>query len=332
MNRVNLAPHLTTAFHWGSFHLVPSIGIRETYYGEAQAPYRDRFQVVGTNIVRSARDFSADLIFPSLARIYNRKTVFGDKLKHVIEPRATYRYVTGIGDDFNRFIRFDETDLLSNTNELELSLTNRIYAKRGDSVQEIFTWELLQKRYFDPTFGGALAPGVRNVFESTADLTGYAFLVGPRSTSPVVSLLRTNPIGGLGMQWQADYDPRQHGIVDSTLSVDYRWQKYFVSAGNNEVHNDQALTPNANQFQFRGGFGDPNHRGWNAAVTGVYDYRKAVIQYSTAQVTYNTDCCGFSVEYHRYNIGIVDRSEWRVAFSVANIGSFGTLRKQDRVF
>jgi LPS-assembly protein len=332
MNRVNLAPHVTTAFHWGSFHLVPSFGIRETYYSEAQALNQDRFRVIGTNIVRSARDFSADLIFPSLARIYNKKTVFGDKLKHVIEPRATYRYVTGIGDDFDRFIRFDETDLLTNTNELELSLTNRIYAKRGDSVQEIFTWELLQKRYFDPTFGGALAPGVRNVFESTADLTGYAFLVGPRSTSPVVSLLRTSPIGGLGLQWQADYDPRQRAIVDSMLSLDYRWQKYFVSAGNNEVHNDPALAPAANQFQFRAGFGDPNHRGWNAAVTGVYDYRKAVIQYSTAQVTYNTDCCGLSVEYHRYNIGIVDRSEWRVAFSVANLGSFGTLRKQDRVF
>ncbi len=331
-NRLNLAPHVTTAFHWGNFHLVPSFGIHETFYSESQAPYQDRFQVVGTNILRSARDFSADLIFPSLARIYNKKTVFGDKLKHVIEPRATYRYVTGIGSDFDRFIRYDETDLLSNTNELELSLTNRIYAKRGDSVLEIFTWELLQKRYFDPTFGGALIPGVRNVFESTADLTGYAFLDNPRSASPVVSLLRMSPINGLGIQWQADYDPGTRAIVDSTLSVDYRWQKYFVSAGNNQVHNDPALAPNANQFQLRTGFGDPNHRGWNAAVVTVYDYRQAVIQYSTAQVTYNTDCCGLSVEYHRYNIGIVDRSEWRVAFSIANLGSFGTLRKQDRVF
>jgi LPS-assembly protein len=331
-NRLNLAPHVTTAFHWWNFHLVPSFGIHETFYSESQALYEDRFQVVGTNILRSARDFSANLIFPSLARIYNKKTVFGDKLKHVIEPRATYRYVTGIGSDFDRFIRYDETDLLSNTNELELSLTNRIYAKRGDSVQEIFTWELLQKRYFDPTFGGALTPGVRNVFESTVDLTGYAFLDNPRSTSPVVSLLRMSPINGLGIQWQADYDPRQRGIVDSTLSVDYRWQKYFVSAGNNDVHNDPALAPNANQFQLRTGFGDPNHRGWNAAVVTVYDYRQAVILYSTAQVTYNTDCCGLSVEYHRYNVGIVDRSEWRVAFSIANLGSFGTLRKQDRVF
>src|SRR5208337_1236812 len=114
------------------------------------------YQVVGGKLVTSARDFSLDLIFPSLGRVFNKKTVFGDKLKHVIEPRATYRYVTGIGTDFNRYIGFDETDLLANTNELQLSLTNRVYAKRGDSVLEIFTWELKQKRYFDPTFGGAL--------------------------------------------------------------------------------------------------------------------------------------------------------------------------------
>ena len=56
-----------------------------------------------------------------------------------------------------------------NTNDLLLSLTNRIYAKRGDTVQEIFTWELMQKRYFDPTFGVALVPGQRNVFDATAD-------------------------------------------------------------------------------------------------------------------------------------------------------------------
>jgi len=49
-------------------------------------------------------------------------------VKHVIEPRATYRYVGGIGSDFDRVVRFDETDLLSDTNELEFSLANRLYA------------------------------------------------------------------------------------------------------------------------------------------------------------------------------------------------------------
>ena len=336
-SRMGFSPHVTSALHWGSLSIVPSIGFQETFYSEAQTPNPTNpglYEVAGTNIVRSARDLSVDFIFPSLSRVFQKKTIFGDKLKHVIEPRATYKYVTGIGSDFNRFIRFDETDLMSNTNELELSITNRIYAKRGDSVQEIFTWEVMQKRYFDPTFGGALISGERNVFASTADLSAYAFLVGPRSSSPVVSLLRASPITGLGIQWQTDYDPRYHGIMDSAFSVDYRWKKYSVRVENNQVHNAfvPVLTPAANQFHFRTGFGDANRRGFNGGLDVQYDYRQAVLQYWTAQVTYNTDCCGLSVQYRRYNIGVRDEGQWRIAFAIANIGTLGTLRKQDRLF
>jgi len=329
-NRVQLAPHLTSVLHLGDFHLVPSIGFQETFYGESQAQLQGLNRVSGTNLVSSARDFSLDLIFPSLARIYQKKSILGDKVKHVIEPRATYKYVTGIGEDFNRFIRFDERDLLANTNELELSLANRVYAKRGENVQEIFTWELAQKRYFDPTFGGALLTGQRNVFDATADITAYAFLVGPRSSSPVASLLRVSPIGGFGVQWQAEYDPRYHGVVDSSLGVDYRRNRYHVFAGNNEVHNN--ISPSANQFRVRVDYGDANRRGVNAGFEAVYDYRQAVMQYTTAQVTYNTDCCGISVQYRLINAGIRDESQVRISFSVANVGSFGTLRKQDRMF
>jgi LPS-assembly protein len=290
---------------------------------------------VGTNIVRSSRDFSLDLIFPSLARVFNKKTIFGDKLKHVIEPRATYRYVTGIGTDYTRFIRFDENDLASNTNELLLSIANRIYARRGDSVEEIFSWEVFQKRYFDPTFGGALVPGQRNVIAPTADLTAYAFLVGPRSSSPVVSMMSISPIPGLAVRWQTDYDPRLGRIVDSSFAMDYRHAKYFVSAGNNMVNTDPAITAPANQFRVRAGFGDPNHRGFNAGAEAIYDYREHAIQYTTSQVTYNTDCCGLSVQYHSFNLGnnIGSRSEFRVAFTVANIATpLGNLKKQDRMF
>ncbi|HEY2015415.1 MAG TPA: LPS assembly protein LptD, partial [Bryobacteraceae bacterium] len=334
-DRVNVAPHLTTALHFGDFHLVPSIGFQETFYSEAQGPNPANpgfTRAVGTNIVRSARDFSLDLVFPSLARVYNKKTIFGDKLKHVIEPRVTYKYMTGIGTDFDRFVRFDEADLLTNTNELALSITNRIYAKRGDSVQEIFTWELMQKRYFDPTFGGALVPGVRNVFAASADLSAYAFLAGPRSSSPIDSLLRASPIAGLGIQWQADYDPLYHAIVDSGYSVDYHWKKYNVLVGNNEVHNYIPQTPLANQFHFHAGLGDANRRGLNAGFDAVYDYRAGVVEYYTTQVTYNTDCCGISVQVRRYNIGQRDESVWRIAFAIGNVGTLGTLRKQDRLF
>jgi LPS-assembly protein len=53
--------------------------------------------------------------------------------------------------------------------------------------------------------------------------------------------------------------------------------------------------------------------------------------WAALQVTYNTDCCGFSVEYRRLNVGIRDETQWMFAFSIANIGTFGTLRTQDRL-
>ena len=170
------------------------------------------------------------------------------------------------------------------------------------------------------------------MFASTADLTGYAFLVGPRSASPIVSMLRISPIGGVGLRWQADYDPRVGGISNSSFALDFNKKKFQFSAGNDAVHTNSAITPPADQFRGRVAYGDPNHKGWSAGAVSVYDYRQAKILYTTLQVTYNTDCCGFSVEYHRYNIGIRDEGQWRAAFVIANIGTFGTLRKQDRLF
>ena len=94
------------------------------------------------------------------------------------------------------------------------------------------------------------------------------------------------------------------------------------------------LIPPANQFRFQVGLGDANRRGWNVGGVTVYDGRKQVILHSTAQVTYNTDCCGISVQFRQYNIpGVITNPEFRVAFSVANISTtLGNLKKQDRMF
>jgi LPS-assembly protein len=82
--------------------------------------------------------------------------------------------------------------------------------------------------------------------------------------------------------------------------------------------------------------GDTNHRGFNAGVDAIYDYRQQRL-WATAQVTYNTDCCGLSVQYRQSFIpqptgGVVVDDTYAVSFSIANIGAFGTLRKQDRLF
>ena len=345
--RVRFDPRVSTAFHWLGINFSPSLGLHEAYYGESQSISYDQtynqlfYHAQPTDITQSAREFSLDIMFPTLERVFNKKTFLGDKLKHVIEPRATYKIVTGIGSDFDRIVRFDENDILTNTNELALSLTNRLYAKRGDNTVEVFTWELMQKRYFDPTFGGAVINGVRNVFDATADVTPYAFVSGPRSYSPVASMMRANPVGGATFTWMADYDPLYHRIVDSTVEAGYRWKnRYYVNAGDNLVRNPEIIAsqtmagfaPNADQWRFTVGFGDPQHRGWNAATSVAYDMKQNYLQYMTTQVTYNTDCCGLTVEYRRINAGIRDESQIYISFAIANIGNFGTLKKQDRLF
>jgi len=93
-----------------------------------------------------------DLVMPSLQRIFEHPPKWlGQRLKHVIEPRASFKYVSGV-TDFERLIRFDETDLVANTKEVELSIANRFYIKRKDGETfEAFSWTVAQRRYFDPT-------------------------------------------------------------------------------------------------------------------------------------------------------------------------------------
>jgi LPS-assembly protein len=327
VDRVDIQPRITTEFSWAGFHLIPSFSARETHYGEQQ----QSGNIVDQSVNRFSREVFVDLIPPSFARVFKKKTFLGDQLKHVIEPRASFQKVSGV-TDFDRLIRFDQTDLVANTTQVEISVTNRLYAKRGDQVSEVLSWEVSQQRYFDPTFGGAIVPGQRNVTLSTADLTAYAFLDGRRAYSPIVSAVRATPISGVSVEWRADYDPLRGTVMDSSFTGDLRKGNLFLSLGHTEVRSVPDLSPNANQFRGAVGFGNSQHRGWNAAFTSVYDFRIGQMQYSTSQVTYNTDCCGLSVQYRRFNFGTRFENQFEVAFAIANIATFGTLKKQERMF
>jgi LPS-assembly protein len=301
---------------------IPRASLRRTAAGR---------RIVGENLNVNSREFAAELIMPSLSRIFDGPKWIGDKVKHVIEPHAGFRYVNGI-DSFDQLIRFDETELLSNTTEVEYSITNRFYAKRGTDVREVASWQVWQRRYFDPSFGGAVVAGQRNQVLSALEMTPYAFLDGPRNYSPVVSAMRLNPTHIFSVEWRADYDPLRKSVTSSGVYADARFSQYFISLGHNRIADVPLLEQGANQFRGTFGWGNENRRGWNAAFNAVYDFREHIMQFATTQVTYNTDCCGFSVQYRRFSFGTRNENQFRVAFAVANIGSFGSLKKQDRLF
>lgn len=340
VDRLDFEPRIHAALRWKEFHLIPSVAVRTTHYGSSfgAAPAPQLLEegpplVSGAGLLRQGREFGVELRLPSLERIFDAPAWMGEKVKHVIEGSASLRLVDGVGRDFRRIVRFDEMDLLADTSQLEVRVINRLYAKRqGGHVEEILTWDVAQQRYFDPTFGGALASGQRNVFLTTSLLSGFAFLDQPRRYSPVVSALRLAPLPRFGLEWRSDYDPLRGRMINSGLMADTRISRFTISAGHNQVNSSDVLSPRANQFRMLVGVGQDNRQGWSAAFTSVYDFDRRIMQFATTQVSWNADCCGFSVQYRRFAVGARNENQFRVAFAVANIGSFGTLKRQERIF
>jgi len=329
--RADFEPSITTSFHWGGFAVVPSFTMHETYYSQSIV----NGTVYSNPLTRSAPDVFVDLVIPTIEKIYNRKTFLGDKLKHVIEPRANFRYVSNV-NQFNDTLRFDTIDLLSDTSEAEIGITNRIYAKKGDNVTEVFTWELFQKRYFEPTFGGAVLPAQSTLVASALDLTGFNFISGGRTYSPISSILRAKPLSRMNLTWEADYDPLLQRFVNSSFTGDVRFGQYFLSGGSDQIRPNPLIAPPENQFHSTFGYGNPNRKGWNAAFSMNYDYRLKQLNSGVAQLTYNTDCCGLSFQVRRLEYGsgssARDENQYLLSFSIANVATVGNLKKQERLF
>ncbi len=330
VQRSDLHPQITTKFEWAGFHVTPTLGARSTAYGQSRAADGS---LIGSNFYRNTGEVSVDIAPPAVEKIFEAPGWIGKKLKHVIEPRLHYRFVDGV-KDFDRVIRFDTRDLLHNTNEAELAITNRFYAKdKAGRVREVLSVDVRQQRFFDPTFGNSLSLGRRNVLTSSLGMTPFAFVDQVRNYSPIASTVRISPSWRHVLEWRHDYDPLRGKLVNSSLSGGFQFDSWNLTLGHHAVRMPESLAPLSNQLFAVIRLGDFNRRGWNLAVNNIYDYRQAIFLYTAIQGTYNTDCCGFSAEWRRFAIGRTrNDNQIRFAFSIANVGSFGTLRPRERIF
>ena len=130
VGRFDLAPSLTMPVQWRGWSLRPELTLRDTFYTEEGNPATSA-TAADDLLNRKSLEASFEIRPPALSRVFDHPWL-GRKWKHVIEPRMRYDYVTGI-DNFTDILRFDATDVLTNTNEVEYSLVNRLYAKHLDS-------------------------------------------------------------------------------------------------------------------------------------------------------------------------------------------------------
>jgi LPS-assembly protein len=334
--RTEFAPRVTFPLHLARWLSATSTAVfRGTYYGsslDSTGFVRKR------SITRNDGEFTLDLRLPTLERLFNyvprNKKNPHTRYKHTVEPQITYRYVTGI-DNFMQLIRFDADATRSDTNEVEYGITQRLWSKRGeDQPQELISWSLVQKHYFNPMFGEAIFNGQRNVLEPLDSVTPFAFALGPRNSSPVVSDFHITPGGRFDTEQLLEYDPQFRKITAIGTLVKVRpFSEFFATLAHFRLQADPILQPLSNQVRLLAGYGSETRRGFNV-MTGIsYDFTNNALQNELAQISYNGKCCGLALEYRRLELGPVRTdNQFRVAFIIANIGTFGNLRHQERIF
>jgi LPS-assembly protein len=229
VQRLDVNPRFELPLHFSGWSVTASGSGRVTFYSNSLDPAtRD---VLSRNLTRAYGEFDLDVRLPAFAKDFRR----GDKsfwFRHVIEPYVVYRKVSGI-NEFDRIIRFDYTDAIADTNEIEFGVANRFFTRRSTEnvsdvpVQEIpgrerpllssqpyeaLTITIRGKYFFDPFFGGALVPGQRNQFYPINTLSGFVYGGVPRRFSPVNVDARYRPRRNLFVDVRSDLDTRGGGM------------------------------------------------------------------------------------------------------------------------
>jgi LPS-assembly protein len=333
---------------------------------------------------RSDVETEVDLRAPVVERTFDSPGVektFGHDLRHTVEPEITYRYVGGV-NNFLNVLRFDSVDIASNTNELEYGITQRLFLRplkakpcteRSPNTEreqdpdedqgrvqlkersgsktstlcgsrELISWRLTQKYFFDQNFGGAVINGRRNIFDTTLNLSGIAFLTEPREISPLVSRLRIRTSEHLDVEWDFDVDTGAKKFTSNNLLVDVHQDNIFAglsyaklnAPGRFFTQGVSSAVSNFNQLRLLLGYGSPTKAGLGIAANVGLDLNagdSGLVQYGALQGSYNWDCCGFSVEVRKYELGAVrNETSERFNFTLLNIGTAGNLRRAASLF
>ncbi len=344
--RLDFSPHvlLRSKPFWG-FHLTPSLGLRATRYGTSLARTRDPLN-------RVLGEFAIDLRPPPLQKVFVGSH-WGRRFKHVVEPQVRYRLVRSLNNaNLRDVVRYDSVDVLAETSEVEYSLTNLIFTRPdvpGDSrekpqARELISWRMSQRYYFDPTFGGVLDPGRKFVFEPTLSLTGFAFAQGQR-LSPINSVLKFSPFSNYDTELSTDINPSGGGVRNVGITsrihsgpVGVALTEFFINRTAVFTTSPSTSAPVLSRASFNllravTTYGDINRKGLSAALALDYNLDLRIAHQVVSQVSYNFGCLALDFEFRRFELGNLRReNQFRLALSLANIGTFGNLKPRERLY
>ena len=332
--RLDFYPRLTLRLPaLKGFSLVPSVGVRETYYG-AQLSSDSGSGSANNSLNRRYADLNIELRTPVLEGDISFPW-FG-KMHHTIEPYVAYRWIHGI-DDFDKIIRFDEQDAIADTNELEYGIVNRFFRNRTTAAgtqenQELMSFALIQKYYFDPTFGGAFQPGQSNSFYPLDTVTGYYQTGTLSNLAPVSAIFQLTPKNGIHNDLRVDYDARLNQWRDESLSTNWHQGRLYhlgnilQKPGTATKHGRCKPYPGRNWLQL-----PPATRTLIQLHCQLQSQNRTMAERQHA-CELHMGLCGVAMEFNQFDLGLRIESKFSFSFMLKGIGNFGNLKRPESLF
>ncbi len=356
--RMDLYPRVTLRVNpfWG-FHLTPLIGVRETFYGANNQPGQGP-------VNRFIGELGVDLRPPSFEKVFD-KPHWGHKFKHVIEPDIRYHLLKSPNpENFFDIVRFDQTDVVTQTNELDFSLTNALLwrkipvkektdKKKQESASQssddkaktaiqgasqLLSWQLTQRYFFDPTFGGLVGQGSQVAIQPTLSFSGFAFPEG-RYLSPFNSVLKFAPFSNYDTELVTDINPYTGNVLNAGITSHIQQKSFNLAVTDYFIAHTVILPapiaptiplellPTFNLLSTLVSYGDLQKKGLTGSFRVDYNIAQNTAQDFVSEFRYNFGCFAINAEFQRFNLGFLrNENLFRVSLTLANIATFGNLK------
>ena len=276
--------------------------------------------LVDESVERKYFETRFDIRGPTFSKIFNTPDNFyAARYKHVIEPQIVWSRRSFV-DTFAEVPKFDGQDYIPGTNQVSLSIVNRVLAKRvvnGEEQQtatEMLTWTVSQRYFFD--INASLYDRQFSTPYFTEDGTGEQSLAD-HVAGELPAFQKSHRELEYGLRHQF-----QRGIRSSSTSASYggRWGLVRGLWTRRNIPDRDVTRSN-----FRFGTQLNVARGLQVNFDTAFDATNKVVNNLRAGAVYNVQCCGFMVSFNRFNfVGLRVENIFRFGITLANIGSFGT--------
>jgi LPS-assembly protein len=288
--------------------ILAQAGGRVTEYTNSTDEGQQTF--TGDSFLRTYATAGVSLVGPSFSRIFDVDFGPWSKLKHVIEPRVDYTYVSNVSDPA-RIPAFDTIDATLGQNQVRYAIVNRLLARAAGgpagSAEEIASLEIAQ------TYAFTLP---QTIF--TADTTGIV----QRQSGPIEAILRIAGGSLVHVDAQAFYDPIASQLTSTSLTASANWASNYVNLswfGNRPVAAAGQIVVNSDQIRFAGGVDLSKAFRFDASV--AYDADSKLLQEGRFLVTYKGSCYTVFLEYRDLDLPPTPRRDLRLVVNLKDIGT-----------